>query len=36
MEDSKLELHLAEGEGMTVEFKRCGALPTADFFETVC
>lgn len=27
---------LAQGEGLSVEFKRCGGLPEKDTFETVC
>lgn len=27
---------LEQGEGLSVEFKRCGAVPEKDTFETVC
>lgn len=31
-----LEDILEEGEGISIEFKRCGNLPGADTFETIC
>ena len=36
MGNEQLVKHLAEGEGVSVEFKRCGSLPSSDFFETIC
>lgn len=27
---------LAQGEGISIEFKRCGNLPEIDTFETIC
>lgn len=27
---------IQQGEGLTVEFKRCGSLPERDTFETIC
>ena len=27
---------LRDGEGISVEFKRCGGLPQSDTFETIC
>lgn len=36
MNRDELELVVAQGEGMTVEFKRCGNQPQSDVFETVC
>ena len=36
MTPEELESRLARGEGVSQEFKRCGSLPEADVFETVC
>ena len=36
MTPEELESRLAQGEGVSQEFKRCGALPEADVYETVC
>lgn len=36
MNTADLKSHLAAGEGLTSEFKRCGAQPQSDTFETVC
>lgn len=36
MDCAELKAHLKLGEGMSTEFKRCGAQPGEDFFETVC
>lgn len=36
MEQSEFERHLSKGEGLTVEFKRCGNQPEKDTFETIC
>ena len=36
MTPEELESRLALGEGVSQEFKRCGALPEPDVFETVC
>lgn len=33
---TSLERYIQEGEGVSVEFKRCGALPAKDTFETIC
>lgn len=33
---ASLERYIQEGEGVSVEFKRCGALPAKDTFETIC
>lgn len=35
MAEKVMEL-IARGEGMSVEFKRCGSLPERDTFETIC
>ena len=32
----KLDQMIAQGEGLNLEFKRCGALPGKDVFETIC
>lgn len=32
----EFEKILHQGEGISVEFKRCGSLPEADTFETIC
>lgn len=32
----KLDRMIAQGEGLNLEFKRCGALPGKDVFETIC
>lgn len=32
----ELERYIAEGEGISVEFKRCGNQPENDTFETIC
>ncbi|WP_165252550.1 RNA-binding domain-containing protein [Adlercreutzia sp. ZJ304] len=36
MSPSEFESQLAQGEGQTIEFKRCSTFPHADTFETVC
>ncbi len=36
MDAQELERCLAQGEGQTVEFKRCGGKPGNDVFETIC
>ena len=36
MENTRLEKLINQGEGMTVEFKRCGNKPGRDVFETIC
>lgn len=36
MSPSEFESQLAQGEGQTIEFKRCGTSPHADTFETIC
>lgn len=36
MTPEAFEAVLAQGEGPHVEFKRCGARPEADTFETIC
>lgn len=36
MDQSEFERHLSKGEGLTVEFKRCGNQPEKDTFETIC
>lgn len=36
MTPEEFEKVLLQGEGISVEFKRCGNLPEADTFETVC
>ncbi|KFI53837.1 RNA-binding domain-containing protein [Bifidobacterium callitrichos] len=36
MTPEELGSRLAQGEGVSQEFKRCGSLPEADVFETVC
>ena len=36
MEGSKLDGYLSRGEGLSLEFKRCGNQPGADTFETIC
>lgn len=36
MENKRLEALVNQGEGMTVEFKRCGNKPGRDVFETIC
>ena len=36
MEYDELRLALQDGEGISVEFKRCGNRPESDVFETVC
>ena len=36
MDQIKLATYLKSGEGISIEFKRCGTQPEADFFETVC
>lgn len=36
MTPSEFEKVLAQGEGISVEFKRCGNLPGNDVFETIC
>lgn len=34
--DSALERYIQAGEGISVEFMRCGSQPSKDTFETVC
>lgn len=34
--DEKLVRYIARGEGMSLEFKRCGNQPESDVFETIC
>lgn len=36
MTPEELNKIIAQGEGVSVEFKRCGNLPEADTFETIC
>lgn len=36
MDKVEFERHLLAGEGLTVEFKRCGNRPEKDTFETIC
>lgn len=36
MEGSKLDGYLSRGEGLSLEFKRCGNQPGAGTFETIC
>ena len=36
MDKAELKVYLAAGEGLTSEFKRCGADPQHDLYETVC
>lgn len=36
MGNHALDTYLNQGEGCSVEFKRCGNLPEADTFETIC
>lgn len=36
MDQKKLASYLKMGEGISIEFKRCGNQPESDFFETVC
>lgn len=36
MTPSEFEKVLSQGEGISVEFKRCGNLPGDDVFETIC
>ncbi|RSX58430.1 helix-turn-helix domain-containing protein [Bifidobacterium samirii] len=36
MNATELESILGQGEGVSIEFKRCGVQPEADVFETVC
>ncbi|WP_241519726.1 helix-turn-helix domain-containing protein [Bifidobacterium callitrichidarum] len=36
MPPDELQSRLPQGESVSQEFKRCGALPEADVFETVC
>ncbi|MEG0016405.1 MAG: putative DNA binding domain-containing protein [Gordonibacter sp.] len=36
MNTGDFENHLRDGEGLTVEFKRCGNQPEKDTFETIC
>lgn len=35
MDKRELELLIADGEGMSLEFKRCGGKVERDVFETV-
>ncbi|MGN0261928.1 MAG: RNA-binding domain-containing protein [Eggerthellaceae bacterium] len=34
--DEKLKRYIAAGEGLNLEFKRCGGNPERDVFETIC
>lgn len=34
--NERLRQLIAQGEGLNLEFKRCGALPGKDVFETIC
>lgn len=34
--DGALERYIQAGEGISVEFKRCGSQPSRDTFETIC
>ena len=34
--DGRLAQYLLQGEGISLEFKRCGNQPGADVFETIC
>ena len=34
--DRRLAQYLSQGEGIGLEFKRCGNQPGADVFETIC
>ncbi len=36
MTPDELKAHLASGEGVSCEFKRCGDMPGSDTFETIC
>lgn len=36
MDIHELERHLSAGEGLMLEFKRCGGVPGKDTFETIC
>ncbi len=36
MASGDIEQFLAQGEGISVEFKRCGNVPEADTYETIC
>ncbi|WP_139650790.1 AlbA family DNA-binding domain-containing protein [Raoultibacter phocaeensis] len=36
MDQSEFEQHLSKGEGLTIEFKRCGNQPEKDTYETIC
>ena len=36
MDDGRLAQYAAQGEGIGVEFKRCGNQPGPDVFETIC
>ena len=36
METSRFKKVLRDGEGMHVEFKRCGQKPELDTFESIC
>lgn len=36
MGNSKLDKYLVQGEGVSIEFKRCGNQPQRDTFETIC
>ena len=36
MDQSEFERHLSKGEGLTIEFKRCGNQPERDTFESIC
>ena len=34
--DAKLESYVRAGEGMNLEFKRCGGKVERDVYETIC
>ena len=36
MDRKELERYLAQGEGLTTEFKRCGNQPGDDTYESIC
>ena len=36
METRELDTVLRQGEGISIEFKRCGSLPERDTFESIC
>ena len=36
MQNARLEAIIEQGEGISIEFKRCGNKPNRDVFETIC